>query len=109
MKSHTITVSLIFPSCQAKVKTMFGVEAEKEINKIAFSDQTISRRITDMSNDIVANSFCKTLQVHGISTCKPHSAYGSRMALKRKRTVAYLSLERGITPFLHSRISNRVF
>ena len=55
MKAHTIAESLILPACQAIVKTMFGVEAEKEINKIPLSDNTISRRITDMSNDIEAN------------------------------------------------------
>ena len=34
---------------------MFEVKAEKEINKIPLYDNTISRRITDMSNDIEAN------------------------------------------------------
>ena len=55
MKAHTIAESLILPACQAIVKTVFGVEAEKEINIIPLSDNTISRRITDMSNDIEAN------------------------------------------------------
>jgi hypothetical protein len=34
------------------VRTLFGKEAEKEVNKIPMSDNTISRRITLMSNDI---------------------------------------------------------
>ena len=55
MKVHTIAESLILPACQAIVKTMYGAEAEKEINVIPLSDHTISRRITDMSDDIEAN------------------------------------------------------
>ena len=55
MKAHTIAESLIIPACQAMVKTMFGDEAEKEIKKIPLSDNTISRRISDMSEDIEAN------------------------------------------------------
>ena len=55
MKAHTIAESLILPACQAIVQTMFGAEAEKEINKIPLSDNTISRRITDMSDEIEAN------------------------------------------------------
>ena len=55
MKAHTIAESLIFPVCQAMVNTMFGDEAEKEIKKIPLSDNTISRRISDMSEDFEAN------------------------------------------------------
>ena len=55
MKAHTIAESLILPACQAMVKTMFGDEAEEEIKKIPLSDNTISRRISDMSEDIEAN------------------------------------------------------
>jgi hypothetical protein len=52
MKPHTIAESLILPACQTIVRTLFGKEAEKEVNKIPMSDNTISRRITLMSNDI---------------------------------------------------------
>jgi hypothetical protein len=55
MKSHTIAESLILPACQAIVKTMLGEEAEKEIKKIPLSNNTISRRITTMSEDIEEN------------------------------------------------------
>ena len=52
MKAHTISESLILPACQAIVKTMFAAEAEEEINKITLSDNTISRRIPDMSDNL---------------------------------------------------------
>jgi hypothetical protein len=55
MKAHTIAESLILPACQAIVKTMLGDEAELEIKKIPLSDDTIKRRIQDMSNDIEEN------------------------------------------------------
>ena len=55
MKAHTIAESLILPACQVIVRTMLGSEAEGVINKIPLSDNTISRRISDMSNDIEAN------------------------------------------------------
>ena len=48
MKAHTNCESLILTECQSIVKTMFGAVAEKEINKIPLSDNTMSRRITDM-------------------------------------------------------------
>ncbi|XP_068240046.1 protein FAM200A-like [Palaemon carinicauda] len=52
MKPHTIAETLILPACSAIVKTMFGSEAEKKVRKIPVSDNTISRRIHDMSADI---------------------------------------------------------
>lgn len=51
-KSHLIAESLILPACQIMVKTMIGEDAEKEITKIPLSDNTISRRILSMSDDI---------------------------------------------------------
>jgi hypothetical protein len=40
------------PACRIMVKTMLGVEAEKEIIKIPLFDSTISRRIINISEDI---------------------------------------------------------
>lgn len=40
------------PACRIMVKTMLGIEAEKEIIKIPLSDSTISRRIINISEDI---------------------------------------------------------
>jgi hypothetical protein len=51
MKSHTIAESLILPACCRIVNIMFDEEYEK-ILKIPMSDNTISRRIQDMSEDI---------------------------------------------------------
>ena len=55
MKAHTFAESLILPACQVMVRTMLGSDAENEIKKFPLSDNTISRRISDMSNDIEAN------------------------------------------------------
>ncbi|CAI6348387.1 unnamed protein product [Macrosiphum euphorbiae] len=52
MKPHTIGEQLILPACREIVKIFFRIEAEQEILKIPLSDNTISRRINDMSEDI---------------------------------------------------------
>lgn len=52
MKSHTTAESIILPACCEIVKIMFGEDSEKEIRKIPLSDNTISRRIEDMSKDV---------------------------------------------------------
>lgn len=52
MKSHTIAESLIMPACKIIVRTMLGEEAESELSKVPVSDNTISRRVDDLSNNI---------------------------------------------------------
>ncbi|XP_068247904.1 protein FAM200B-like [Palaemon carinicauda] len=52
MKPHSVSESYFLPTCFAVVKTLFGNEAEKEVRKIPLSDDTIGRRIMDMSSDI---------------------------------------------------------
>ena len=52
MKSHTIAESLIMPSCKIIVRTMLGEEAECEVSKVPVSDNTITRRVDDLSNNI---------------------------------------------------------
>ena len=55
MKSHTIAESVILPACQEIVRIMFGEDAVSEVKKIPLSDNTISRRIQDLSGDIECN------------------------------------------------------
>ncbi|KAM9320399.1 zinc finger BED domain-containing protein 5-like [Gastrophryne carolinensis] len=51
-KSHTIAETLILPACKAIVNEMLSPESAKEIAKVPLSDNTIARRIDDMSADI---------------------------------------------------------
>lgn len=70
MTPHTIAQLLILPTCSATVRTIHGNEAEQEISKIPPSNDTIRRRIEDMSFSTVENVFSKlklsdfALQVH---------------------------------------------
>ncbi len=52
MKSHTFAENLIMPACKIIVRPMLGEEAESELSKVPVSDNTISRRVDDMSNNI---------------------------------------------------------
>ncbi|XP_068219219.1 zinc finger BED domain-containing protein 5-like [Palaemon carinicauda] len=51
-KSHTLAESVILPACKKIVQSMFGEKAEKEISKIPLSNDTIHRRILDLSENI---------------------------------------------------------
>jgi hypothetical protein len=51
MKSHRVAESVILSACRKIVNNMFGEEYEEEILKIPISDNTISRRIQDLSQD----------------------------------------------------------
>ncbi|XP_068201803.1 zinc finger BED domain-containing protein 5-like [Palaemon carinicauda] len=51
-KSHTLAESVILPACKKIVKSMFGEKAETEISKIPLSNDTIHRRILDLSENI---------------------------------------------------------
>ena len=51
-KSHTVAETLILPACKAIVNEMLGPDAVKDIAKVPLSDNTIARRINDMSTDI---------------------------------------------------------
>lgn len=64
MKPHTIVESLIMPACRVMVKTMLGEDAAKVICKMPSSNNTVTRRIVMMSDDI-SSSVCNLLQ-----TCK---------------------------------------
>ena len=49
---HMVAETTIKESCCAIVRTMFGPEFELEVRKIPLADNTIGRRIQDMSEDI---------------------------------------------------------
>ncbi len=61
MKSHTIAEILIMPACKIIVGAMLGEEAESELSKVPVSDNTISRRVDNLSNNI-SGIFSETLQ-----------------------------------------------
>ena len=52
IKPHSIEESLILPACKAIVKEILGPDAVGGVTKVSLSDNTISRRIDDMSVDI---------------------------------------------------------
>ena len=62
MKSHTIAENVILPACQQIVRIMFGEEALSKLSEIPLSDNTISRRIHDMSENIECNTKSKILK-----------------------------------------------
>ena len=51
-KPHTIAEKLILPCCKDIVNSMFGEESAKKLNVIPLSDNTVQRRISDISDDI---------------------------------------------------------
>ena len=60
MKSKTLAESVILPACKKMVKSMLGETDEKEISKIPLSNDTIHRRILDLSENIDTNVQKKT-------------------------------------------------
>ncbi|XP_066980135.1 zinc finger BED domain-containing protein 5-like [Macrobrachium rosenbergii] len=52
MKPHTSGEEIIDPACNIIVETMLGKEAQEQISKVPLSNNTISRRISEMSTDI---------------------------------------------------------
>ena len=51
-KPHTIGEKLILPCCKDIVRVMVSEEAEKKLSRVSLSNDTIKRRITEISNDI---------------------------------------------------------
>lgn len=52
MKPHTTGEDIIIPACAMIVETMLDKEALDQILKVPLSNNTISRRISEMSSDI---------------------------------------------------------
>lgn len=53
-KPHTIGEDLILPATKDIVKELLGEEAAKKIDAVQLSDNTVSRRIGDMAEDVSA-------------------------------------------------------
>uniref|UniRef100_UPI00358E3DDC zinc finger BED domain-containing protein 5-like n=1 Tax=Myxine glutinosa TaxID=7769 RepID=UPI00358E3DDC len=51
-KPHTVGETLIKPCALKMARILFGEEAEKKFNKISLSNNTVQRRIADLSGDI---------------------------------------------------------
>ena len=51
-KPHTIGEELILPCTKDIVRLMIGTDAERKLNNISLSDNTVQRRILDISEDI---------------------------------------------------------
>jgi len=51
-KSHALAESIILPACRKIVKTILGDTTEQEIRNIPLSNNTIQRRIVDLSVNI---------------------------------------------------------
>ncbi|XP_075213885.1 SCAN domain-containing protein 3-like [Lycorma delicatula] len=60
LKPHNLAEEIILPACRKIVKTMIGGSADIEISKIPLSNDTIHRRIKDLSENIEQNT-AKTL------------------------------------------------
>ena len=67
MKAHTLGESLILPACQKIVSTMLENEAAMIICTITLSNDTVNRRIFEMSSDIEKNVCESKLQCSGFA------------------------------------------
>ncbi|GFU53981.1 zinc finger MYM-type protein 6 [Trichonephila clavipes] len=58
-KPHTIAEELILPAAIEIVETMFGDNFAKELQSIPLSNDTVSRRIDDIAEDVEKQLFGK--------------------------------------------------
>nr|CAB3267853.1 zinc finger BED domain-containing protein 5-like [Phallusia mammillata] len=52
MNAHTIAESLIMPAAKILIRNVIGVEAEAKLSSVSLSNNTVKRRIEEMSIDI---------------------------------------------------------
>ena len=52
MKSHTIAESLVLPAAKTLVRNLIGDEAAAKLDNVSLSNDTVKRRIQEMSGDI---------------------------------------------------------
>ncbi len=58
-KPHTIGEDLILPAAKQMVSIMLGNKAVKQLNLISLSNNTIKRRINDMSENVFQQLICR--------------------------------------------------
>ena len=51
-KPHTIAEELIMPAAKVLVKHVIGNKAVSKLNRVSVSNNTIQRRVTEMSTDL---------------------------------------------------------
>ena len=66
-KSHTLAELIILPACKKIVKTILGDKAEQELRKIPLSNNTIQRRIVNLSVNIEESVQTKLQSTLGFS------------------------------------------
>ena len=62
-KAHTIGENLVLPAAKVMVRCVFGDESVKKLNFISLSNNTVQRRIEEMSVDIlqlVISDICRS-------------------------------------------------
>ncbi|GFV31054.1 BED-type domain-containing protein [Trichonephila clavipes] len=74
LKPHNLAEEIILPACRKIVKTMIGGSADIDIFKIPLSNDTIHRRIKDMSGNIEQNT-AKTCKFEFCSTSRRNNRY----------------------------------
>ena len=52
MKANTITESLVLPAAKTLVRNLIGDEAAAKLDNVSLSNDTVKRRIQEMSGDI---------------------------------------------------------
>ena len=52
MKAHTIAENLVLPAARILVRNLIGEKEVGKLNSVSLSNDTVRRRIHDMSNDI---------------------------------------------------------
>lgn len=58
-KPHTIVEELIVPAAMDMAEKMLGEKAKRTFQKMPSSDNTVSRRISDMSADVLSQLLCR--------------------------------------------------
>uniref|UniRef100_UPI00358F1C07 zinc finger BED domain-containing protein 5-like n=1 Tax=Myxine glutinosa TaxID=7769 RepID=UPI00358F1C07 len=76
-KPHTVGETLIKPCALKMARILLGEEAEKKFNKISLSNNTVQRRIADLSSDIKEQDVLE--QVIKIVNYMKSSALNSRL------------------------------